>query len=181
MCGGECKYHGLGQEHRLAVGFLLLKVPVCHLDCSLSLVQCKIFASYEWSPFYGSRQERAEQMWEVCWQCHQCCCNSASKGDGVALFCEKMNGKCEVMRMLKRTARKRNTYVLWHAIWKHSGVLHCQRVLFRWYFRRVKVLTQWKRSTHFYSKAESSCELFGRKAGYQWCPGPKCYKATQLS
>lgn len=31
-------------------------------------------------------------------------------------FVKKMNGKCEVMRMLQRTARKRNTYVLWLAI-----------------------------------------------------------------
>lgn len=45
---GECKYHGLGQEQGLAGGFMLLKVPVCHLDCSLNLQQCKILASYKW-------------------------------------------------------------------------------------------------------------------------------------
>lgn len=176
MCAGECKYHVLGQEQGLAVGFMLLKVPVCHLDCCLNLEQLLPTSDHR---FVAAGSGWAEQMWEVCWQCHHCHWNSASKGGGVALFCEKLNGKCEVMRMLQRTARKRNTYVLWLAIWKHPGVLPCQRVLYRCYFRRVKVLTWWKRSIIFFSKAETSCELFGRKTVYQWCPSPKCYKTTQ--
>lgn len=113
MCAGECKYHVLGQEQGLAVGFMLLKVPVCHLDCCLNLEQLLPTSDHR---FVAAGSRWAEQMWEVCWQCHHCHWNSASKGGGVASFCEKMNGKCEVMRMLQRTARKRNTYVLWLAI-----------------------------------------------------------------
>lgn len=45
--GGVCNYHVLRQEHRLAVDFMLLKGPACHLNCCLNLEHCKILASYK--------------------------------------------------------------------------------------------------------------------------------------
>lgn len=179
MCAGECKYHVLGQEQGLAVGFMLLKVPVCHLDCCLNLEQWKVFASYKWSPFCGSRQRMGRTdvggvlavpslSLEFCIE---------GRWGGFVLWKNewKMWGHEDVTKDSKE--KKYVCALACHL--KTPGGSSLPKSLYRCYFRRVKVLTWWKRSIIFFSKAETSCELFGRKTVYQWCPSPKCYKATQ--
>lgn len=128
-------------------------------------------------------------------RCGRCVCSAITAAVilyqrvvGRFCFVKKTNGKCEVMSVLKRTARKRNTYVLWLATWKHPRVLHCQRFLYRWHLRSSKGFFWWKRNLSSSSARQShAVSSLGERpsrvlclySAYQWRPGPKCYKTTQ--